>query len=467
MRLPGATLSLQRQLLLWLLLPQLVLWVAGAWVSYTVALRYANIAVDRSLWQSARALSGQVKPLGNGLFIDFPRAAQQILEADPDDKVYYMVSSPPGKFILGNRKLPNPTNDLHYDVDKPFFYDGKMDKDSVRIAAVYLRYGEAHGGQEWMLVQVAKGVTVRERLAKEILYATVLPLSILMAATSLLVWWGIRRGLTPLRRLRRLVENRSARDLAPIQLASAPEEVRSLAEALNTLLAAVQHSVSSQRRFIDDAAHQLRTPLAGLKSQVELAQKEADPAQLQQRLAHAQASASRSIHMVNQLLTLARSEPEQAGGLSRTPLEVGKLIRDITADAVPRALRAQIDLGCETLRDPIIILGNSALLRELFLNLIDNAIRYIPKNSTVTLSVSAKPDTVTVNVTDDGPGIPDADKPRVFERFFRGAQDGNGCGLGLAIVQEIASRHGGTVHLFDVIPHGLRVSVTIPRNLEK
>ena len=461
MPLHKTSLSLRRQLLIWLLVPQLVLWLAGAVVTYNVALRYANIAIDRSLYQSSKALARQVKPLGGGLYIDFPRAAAQIMEEDPGDRVYYMVSTPPGKFILGNKNLPPAPPISKTVLNQPFFYDGKVGKTAVRVAALYLEYGTPEQPQ-LLLVQVAKGVSAREALAREILYATVIPLSLLMLATSLVVWWGIGRGLSPLRRLRRLVENRGPQDLAPIEIESAPTEVRSLAGALNALLAAVNHSIAAQRRFIGDAAHQLRTPLAGLKSQTELAMDEDDPAKLKERLHLVHASATRSIHLVNQLLTLARAEPDQDKTLLRAPVDLTRLVRELTAEAVPRSLQAGVDLGCEADLPPTMIAGNSALLRELFLNLIDNATRYTGKGGNVTVRLRKTEDEAVVEVEDDGPGIPDEDKGRVFERFYRGTQTGNGCGLGLAIVQEIAHRHGAGVSLNDSQPHGLTVRVRFP-----
>ena len=282
-RVPGVTpgtRSLQRHLLLWLLLPQLVLWLAAAWVTYNVAERYANKAIDASLTTATRALARQVKPIGNGLFIDFPRAAQDIFEADPDDRVYYMVSTPPGRFILGNKQLPAPPPIADPRLGEPYFYDGTMavraaaggdaPPINVRVAALYLSYGE-EGRPQQMLVQIARSRASREQLAKQILVDTALPLSALMALMSMIVWAGIRAGLAPLSRMRALVEDRAPNDLAPIELEAAPQEVRALAKAINSLLAEVRESVGAQKRFISDAAHQLRTPLAGLKSQTDLA----------------------------------------------------------------------------------------------------------------------------------------------------------------------------------------------------
>lgn len=459
-------LSLRRQLLLWLLLPQLVLWFAAAGVSYHVALRFANSAIDHSLWQSTKALARQVKPLGGGLFIDFPKAAQQILEEDPDDMVFYMVSTPPGKFILGNRNLPAVPKGQVIIKNQPFFYDGLLaGKTPVRVAALFVDYGTPERVQ-LLLVQVAKGVNAREQLAREILYATALPLSLLMVATSVLVWWGVSRGLSPLRRLRRLVENRSGKDLAPIELDSAPSEVRSLAEALNTLLDEVNHSIASQRRFIGDAAHQLRTPLAGLKSQTELAMDEDSIDKLRERLRLVHTSATRCIHLVNQLLTLARSEPDQEKALLRAPVDLTRLVKETTAEVVPRAIHAGVDLGCEADIPPLRIAGNSALLREMLVNLIDNAITYTGKDGAVTVRLHSTARFAKLEVEDNGPGITDEDKERVFERFYRVSQAGAGCGLGLAIVREIAGRHGASVDLLDVEPHGLRVVIQLPLEIE-
>jgi two-component system, OmpR family, sensor histidine kinase TctE len=343
--------SLRRHLLTWLLLPQLVLWLAAAAVTYNVAVRYADRANDHGLYLSSRALARQVKPIDSGLFVDFPRAAKDIIEADPDDRVYYMVSSPPGEFILGNHKLPPPSAADALYPDRPTFYDGQVDTPGggsvqVRVAAILLDYGEP-SLQRRMLVQVAKSRVSREALARSILIDTVLPLSVLVLAMSALVWAGVRTGLAPLARLREAVSGRGPNDLAPIELQSAPEEVRDLAVAVNTLLAAVHASVVEQRRFISDAAHQLRTPLAGLKSQSELALKEATDPALRARLERVRESAARSAHLVTQLLTLARAEPESLATLGRSRFDLRRLVQDLAAEMVPRALGEGIDLGLD------------------------------------------------------------------------------------------------------------------------
>jgi two-component system, OmpR family, sensor histidine kinase TctE len=468
-RVPGltpGTRSLHLHLLLWLLLPQLVLWLAAAYVTYNLAATYANQAIDATLYTASKALARQVKPIGNGLFIDFPRAAQAVIEADPDDRVYYMVSTPPGQFILGNHQLPAPPEFESPQLNQPYFYDGAMTDSGrevlVRVAALYLSYGDADAPQS-LLVQIARSRASREQLAGRILVDTALPLSMLVVLMSLIVWAGIRAGLAPLARMRALVEDRGPNDLAPLELESAPREVRALAKAINTLLAAVHESVSGQRRFISDAAHQLRTPLAGLKSQTELALRETADTALQARLQRVHTSATRSAHLVNQLLTLARAEPESAAAQGRSRVDLARLSSDLCADMVPRARHAGIDLGVDDSEaGPVPVNGNALLLREAIVNLIDNAICYAGRDSSVTVRARARDSAAVVEVEDTGPGLPEVDRERVFERFARATHLGDGCGLGLAIVKEIVERHGGSVALEPVQPHGLRVVIRLP-----
>ncbi|MED5619959.1 sensor histidine kinase [Ideonella sp. BN130291] len=456
--------SLHRQLLLWLLLPQLVLWAAAAFVTYNVAARYANRAIDASLSQATRSLARQVKPVGNGLLIDFPRAAQDIIEADPDDRVYYMVSTPPGQFILGSRKLPQPPPIDKPRLDDPYFYDGTMEGLPIRIAALYVAWGEPKEPQ-LMLVQIARSRASRDELARAILQDTVLPLSALIVLMTMIVWAGVRAGLAPLTRLRGLVEGRAANDLTAIELAAAPAEVRALAQAINDLLGAVQQSVAAQRRFISDAAHQLRTPLAGLKSQTELALKEASEPAQRARLERVHESATRSAHLVNQLLALARAEPESAMRQARTRVDLQRLAQEVTAELVPRALNAGVDLGYgepDAEGPGPAVAGVELLLREALVNVIDNALRYAGRGAVVTVQVGQDARHAWLEVTDNGPGVPDALHRTVFERFFRATHEGSGCGLGLAIVKEIAERHGGSVTLANAAPHGLTVRITLP-----
>ena len=477
--------SLHRQLFVWLLMPQVVLWLAAALFTYKLAEHYANAAIDASLSQTSRTLARQVKPLDNGLFIDFPRAARDILEADPSDRVFYTVSMPPGQFILGNRNLPPLPRGARPVYGEPFFYNGKLSANDataaldaaagsdagagaepqrLRVAALLLRYGTPDSPGQSMLVQVARSSTNREALARQILLDTVLPLSALMALMTMIVWAGVRTGLRPLAVLQSQVEGRAANDLTPIKINDAPPEVRSLALAMNSLLVEVNHNVVAQKRFISDAAHQLRTPLAGLKSQTELALLDAKDPALQARLQLVHSSATRSAHLVNQLLSLARAEPESASQQARSTLDLRQLAREVCTEMVPRALAAGIDLGFESAescrRCPV--RGFESLLREALVNLIDNAIRYAGRGASVTLRVELRDGQVIVEVEDNGPGLPESECEHVFERFVRATHDGTGCGLGLAIVREIVERHAGRVSLRPVQPHGALARVSLP-----
>jgi two-component system sensor histidine kinase TctE len=479
-----AGVSLARQLLLWLLLPQLVLWMAGGVATYRFAAGYANQAIDASLLQASRSLARQLKPIGNGLLIDFPRAAQDVLEADPADKLLYMVSSPPGQFILGNQSLPAPilptqaAAPVEPALDTPYFYDGTMPMQGrtalqaptgqpLRLVALYLRFGDEANAPQTMLVQVARSSANREELAQRILVDMLLPMSSLVLLMTLIVWLGIRAGLSPLARLRQQVEGRAPTDLAPLQLASAPRELWSLATAINTLLAAVQNTVATQKRFIGDAAHQLRTPLAGLKSQTEIALQSTTDPELRARLQRVHDSATRSAHLVNQLLTLARAEPESVMAQDRKRFDLHRMAQALTAEWVPRALRAGIDLGLDdSATAPVWIEANELLVREALTNLIDNALHYAGTGSQVTVRVTADWASATpqalLQVSDTGPGLSPTDRERVFGRFVRASDVGQGCGLGLAIVKEIVERHHGEVQLDAVQPHGLCVSIRLP-----
>ena len=451
--------SLKRQLWWWLLLPQLLLWCVAGLLGYRMALNYAEKGIDQSLTQTVRSLSRQVKPMGSGLLIDFPRAAQDIVEQDPGDRVSYMVSSPPGQFVLGNGQLPQPPQGVVAVTGEPRLYDGQLEGKPVRVALLEVDYGDAVSPQR-LRVQVAKSLAVRDRIAKELVADMLVPLLALGALISTLVYFGIRRGLRPLQRLETLLEGRSGQRLTalePIELNQAPLEVHSLAAALNQLLDAVRKSVTQEKRFISDAAHQLRTPLAGLISQTELALQESDPAALRARLDKVHAGAERSAHLVHQLLALARSE----GPVQLQDLDLAQLAREVARQWTPKALARRIDLGFEG-QDHLLIKGERLLLQEALSNLLDNAFLYAGTGAVVTVRVQEQAPWAILEVEDSGPGLLPADREKVFERFWRGNDAPGGCGLGLAIVSEIAERHGGQASAVEVLPNGLCLRLHLP-----
>ncbi|KQY86797.1 sensor histidine kinase [Pelomonas sp. Root1444] len=454
--------SLHRQLLLWLLLPQAVLWGVAAFGAYRLASRHADELVDASLLQAARALARQIKPTASGLFVDLPRSAQDILAADPEDRVMYMVSSPPGQLLLGDARMPAPPH--AGEAGEPVFFDATV-PEPMRVVSLDLRLAAAGAAESALRVQVARSSAPREQLARRMLLDTALPLSLLIALMSMGVWAGIRRGLKPLAELQQQMEGRRADALDPVQLQAAPPEVRALAGAVNELLGQVQHSLATQRRFISDAAHQLRTPLAGLKSQTELALAAvdgvADPA-LRQRLVRVHESAVRSARLVSQLLVLARAEPDAVAAQGWAAVDCGRLVREVAAEWVPRALAAGCDLGVDIAKEGLSVQGVELLLREALVNLIDNAVRYAGAGATLTVRLRRAGDDVWMDVEDNGPGLAPDLRERAFERFVRGATTGEGCGLGLAIVREIAERHGGSAELLPAAPRGCIARLTLP-----
>ncbi|OIN93449.1 MAG: histidine kinase [Comamonadaceae bacterium CG1_02_60_18] len=455
----GQGLSLKRQLLLWLLLPQLVLFLVGGALAYRMALNYTEKAIDQSLTQTVRALARQVKPIGSGLLIDFPRAAQDIVEQDPKDRVSYMVSSPPGQFLLGNDRLPGPAVALPQATSEALLYNTEVEGKPMRVALLEVDYGESTSPQR-LRVQVAKSLVVQERLTAELIADMLAPLLLLVVLLSVLVYAGISRGLQPLTRLQAQLGTRRDAALSattPIELTQAPQEVHALAQAVNQLLAAVQRSLGQEKRFLNDAAHQLRTPLAGLISQTELALSEPDTQALRERLRKVLAGAQRSAHLVQQLLALARNEAE----VRLQPLDVAALAREVAREWAPRAIQCGVDLGYDGV-DHAQVPGEATLLREALNNLIDNALTYAGKGCEVTVSVQVSADGVALEVRDNGRGLSAPDLSHVFERFWRASDLPNGCGLGLAIVAEIAQRHQAQVQAQSNVPHGLRVILRWP-----
>jgi two-component system sensor histidine kinase TctE len=316
-----------------------------------------------------------------------------------------------------------------------------------------------------VLIQVAERVTARDEFARQIILRMVLPQAMLILLAGLAVWYGVARGLAPLSTLLREIESRSHRDLSALPEDQAPQEVRPLINAMNDLLARVGTAISTQQRFIADAAHQLRTPIAGLKTQTELALRQSQPGNLHDTLRQLQTATEQSTRLVNQLLSLARAEPGAKLAQSVERLDLARLARDATTEWVPRALARHIDLGYDGEEGTAWIEGEAFLVRDMLGNLLDNAIRYTQHGGQVTVRVTAGTDAIVLSVEDNGPGIPEQERERVFERFYRvlGTRT-EGCGLGLAIVREIALSHHAAVTLAaGAGGKGTTVRVAVPR----
>lgn len=439
--------SLFGEILDWMLAPLLFLWPISIIVTHNVADNIANQPYDRALAESVRALSRLVSVDGSDIRVQFPAPPRAIFRADQDDTVYYQVASPSGGVIAGDREIPWVAPAASVFPDEVLFRDEVIQGEEVRVAYQFQRlYPER--SSPLALVQVAETRNKRSDLASRVVTGVLLPQFAIIPLAVILVWVGLSRGIAPLNRLQRLIRRRRPSDLAPIHSAGVPEEVRPLIVAFNDMMARLEENLEAQQRFIADAAHQMRTPLTGLKMQTDLALLENDPEQIRLALQRISASAERAGHLINQLLALARAEATSERIYAVEPVDLEVLVRDVTQDLFPRALAKQIDLGLEGADWPQLIDGNPVLLRELAKNLIDNAIKYTPRGGHVTVRTFPAEDAISLEVEDTGAGIPEGDRERVFERFYRVLGSGeDGSGLGLPIVKEIAELHRASVSL--------------------
>jgi len=307
------------------------------------------------------------------------------------------------------------------------------------------------------VIQVAQPVEIRKRLAADAALRSVLPLLFLAPVLALFGWWVVARSLAPLNRVAADVRQRDEHGLAPLPTDGLPDEVAPLVTALNALLVRLGESFDTQRAFVADAAHELRSPLTALTLQLKLLQRATDEASREAAITALGEGIERSSRMVGQLLTLARSEPGAAASPVE-PLDLAEVVRQAMVDTVPYALSRGSDL--ELVADaPVPVTGDRAALGVLARNLADNSLRYGPPGAHVVVRVMTVDGAPVLQVDDNGPGIPADERGRVFDRFYRRANDEGGSGLGLAIVQSIARRHGATVTLGDSPMGGLRVVV--------
>ena len=452
--------TLRRKLLLYLLIPLTILWIFSAMVTYFIARNYANIAYDRALLDSAETIADQISFKEGKETLELPEVAWHIIRFDQQDKVYFAVRRADGSLMAGDADIPDLTPKTKT-VGQTIVHDGTLHGKPVRIASLYDnldREGKKDAVQ--VLVQVAETLNKRETLVREALWAVIVPqlFLILLAGTS--VWIVVSRSLAPLEQLRDDISNRSHLDLSPIQEKPAPREVQPLLRAINDLMQRLSQVLSMQRHFIADAAHQLRTPLAGLTMQTDLALRQTDPQALQYVLGQIRSGVERTNHLVHQLLALANAESGPGLTLKFEPLDLNELASMQTAERVPHALQKQIDLGYEGPGESVAIFGQRLLLREMLTNILDNAIRHTPHGGKITVHLAAGEHPL-LTVEDNGPGIPPQERERVFERFYRMPDNGeSGSGLGLAIVREIARTHGARVWLEDAKSQaGLRVNI--------
>ena len=453
--------TLRKQLLGWLFWPLLTLWSVSSVIDYDIANRFVNLAYDRLLLESALDIGRQVKVLQDRVYVDLPEIAVQMLQSRESGRLYYLVTGPRNEYVTGEPDLPPPPDPFSERVN---YYDDNYHGRPVRIVTLRLPL-ETGKTESMVMVQVAENRAARNEFATQILARMVLPQLLLIVLAGLMLWFAVGRGLAPLETLRREVESRSHRDLSALPIEETPQEVRPLIRAMNELLERLSLALAAQQRFIADAAHQLRTPIAGLKTQTELALRQTPSGDAHATLKQLRSATEQTTHLVNQLLSLARAEPSGGRAQVTQRLDLHTLARSATTDWVPRALERKLDLGFHTDSERIEIDADPLLLREMLNNLLDNAIRYTQPGGQVTVRVGYEGSRPRLSVEDNGPGIPETERSRVFERFYRVLGTGaEGCGLGLAIVREIAQSHGAEVKLTTALEGtGTTVHVIFPQ----
>jgi len=449
--------NLRGQLLRWLLIPLLLLVAVDALSVYRHALDVADLAYDRALLASTRALAERVSIVDGKVVADVPYVALDSFETDTLGRIYYKVTGTKGEFISGYEDLPAlPINIPRSEIYPALvhFYHATYSDQPVRIAALYQPvFDESMRGIA--LIQVGETMDARSALTRKILFGTLWHQGLLVTVAALLVWFAVRIVLRPLMQLKSSVEARAPTDLADFDADQVHTEVRPLVAAMNGYMGRLQTLITGQRRFIADASHQLRTPLTVLKTQAELALRglERDPQDTQslrdirEIVQSMAATTDATVHLANRLLTSARAEHGVIEG-GMAPLSLTAATRQAGLELAPQAVKKQLDLSFDADAD-VAINGNSLLLHDLLTNLLDNAIRYTPANGKITLRVRRddRAQCGVFEIEDSGCGILEMDRERVFSAFYRAPStqqlnpSGAGLGLSLCIMHTSCFQH--------------------------
>lgn len=432
------------EILDWMLMPLLLLWPLSVILIQGVANSIADDPYDKALAEKALAIAGMTRIEGERISLNITPQAHSLLHRDDADTLFYQVLGFRNELLTGDIGIRWVEPPAKLEIGKPYFRDDEIRGEAVRVASLYLKPLPDKGP---ILLQVAETRNKRNALSSRIISGVTLPQFTVIPLAVLLVWFGLSRGIAPLNRLGSAIRRRLPTDLSPIPTSGVPEEVKPVIHAFNDMMARLEQNLQSQQRFIADAAHQMRTPLTGLKMQTELALTETDPENMRTLLRQIAESTDRAAHLISQLLALARAEAshEKTHAIERVDLEA--LAREVTLEWVSCAMEKKIDLGFEGTGWPLQVDGNALLLRELIVNLIDNAVKYTPRGGRVTVRTRAS-EFAVLEVEDDGPGIPESERDLIFERFYRVlGNEAPGSGLGLAIVREIAELHRGSVQL--------------------
>lgn len=455
-----STKSLKRGLTVWLVGVLSALLLVDAWYSYRDALAAANQAYDRSLSASLKGIAERIYATDSEVVVDIPYSALELFEAGSSDRVFYSVGHPGDEVLTGYDGLPLP-GELKPNV--AVFYDGNYKGQALRLGAMLKPLYRTEFPKP-VLVILGETTNSRQEVVQNLFFGEIGRKALMVVVALIVALLATRQAVKPVERLGNAIRNRPDDDLTPIKDDDLPREVVPLVDAINLHMDRIERMVEARRRFIADAAHQLRTPLAVLNTQAEYALRQSEVAEMRPAVVAFHHSLGSAIRLTNQLLSLSRAEPVNGLVAPRQSVDLAAVARDLVIELLPLAARKQIDLGYEEHDElPAMVNGQPILLREMITNLIDNALRYTQEGGIVTVAVERKADGVYVTVRDNGPGIPEAQRENVFRRFFRlETSDTLGSGLGLSIVREIVLAHAGEITLADAPPGGLLVSVRLP-----
>ncbi|RIX46898.1 MAG: sensor histidine kinase [Rhodocyclales bacterium GT-UBC] len=452
--------SLKRELAVWLFGVLSTLLAVDAWYSYSDALRAANQAYDRSLSASLKGIAERIYATESEIVVDIPYSALELFEAGSSDRVFYSVGLSGEAPITGYDALPTPS-DLEPNI--AVFYDGYYKGQALRLGAMLKPLYRTEFAKP-VVVVIGETTNSRQEVVQRLFKSEIGRKALLVVVALLVALSATRIAVKPVESLGEAIRSRPDDDLTPVDSRQVPAEVVPLVDAINLHMDRIGRMLEARRRFITDAAHQLRTPLAVLNTQAEYALRQRRAEDMRPAVEAFHQSLGSAIRLTNQLLALSRAEPVNGLMLSRQQVDLAAIARDMVVELLPLAERKRIDLGYEGDDSPLFIAGNPVLLREMVANLIDNALRYTPTDGLVTVVVEAAPESARLRIIDNGPGIPEGSRDQVFLRFFRlNPNDHHGSGLGLSIVREIVHGHDGEIELLDAPDgQGLEVRVSLP-----
>ncbi len=454
--------SLRGRLLAWVVLPLAGAVVVDGVISHQNSQATASVVQDRLLLGSARIVAEQLRFEDGAIQGRIPPAALELFQSSDVDRVFYRVIGADGQTLTGYAELELPDSGLQPEV--PRFFESTVRGQPVRAVA-YLQPVLTETGIQTVRVRIAQTMQGHHRLAQDLWRAAMVQQLITLALVALLVLVGLRAGLRPLLQLRAAVLARRPGSLHPLDVRAVPQELLPLVDAINEYATRLEHHTNAQKTFIQNAAHQLRTPLTLLTTQVSYAMRSGDAGGRMESLSAIRRSVQQSVRLVNQLLTLSSAEAHEPAEFRGTSQSLDAIVRQVLEDMAGRAQAKRIDLGLESQEGGVVVSADTVSLREIVTNLVDNAIRYAHEGGVVTTRIGAEGECVTVTVEDDGPGIPLDERERVFQRFYRiDDRVSDGCGLGLAIVREFTVRLGGRVSLRTPDSgRGIAVDVELPR----